>query len=103
MSYVICPRCGLSIVERFRAQEVRHCPRCIAYRRMVVELFPSPLPSQALYAPDRIPRTDLSTPPTAALSAVEERATPAPPGVVSHARPPVRPLPRTGGSQPGRA
>jgi hypothetical protein len=66
--YVICPRCGLSIAQRFSAQQVRHCPRCIAHRHVVVELFSSPLPSEALYAnvpqPVRPPSSTAAPPPS---------------------------------------
>lgn len=45
-----CPRCGLSIAARFRAEVVSHCPRCIARARVLVEMFTSTLPAELLYA-----------------------------------------------------
>ena len=33
MSYVRCPRCGLSVYPRYSVLTLRYCPRCIARRR----------------------------------------------------------------------
>ncbi len=49
-AYRNCPRCGLSIAARFRAEVVSHCPRCIARGRVLVEMFTSTLPAALLYA-----------------------------------------------------
>ena len=37
---VCCPRCGLILAQRLPALQPRHCPRCVARRRAVVELEP---------------------------------------------------------------
>ena len=44
-----CPRCGLSIEVRTRRTAIRHCPRCVARSRVIVELFSSALPTDVLY------------------------------------------------------
>jgi hypothetical protein len=54
--WVNCPRCGLSILQRFRCYSLRHCPRCIARGHILVELFTSVLPTEALYAERYLPR-----------------------------------------------
>jgi hypothetical protein len=54
--YLNCPRCGLSIEVRSRWLAIRHCPRCVARTRTVVELFSSGLPADALYAFDSLPQ-----------------------------------------------
>jgi hypothetical protein len=53
-----CPRCGLSIEVRPRRAAIRHCPRCVARARVIVELFGSTLPADVLYAEDSLPRAD---------------------------------------------
>jgi hypothetical protein len=65
MTYVDCPRCGLSIIQRFPGQRIRHCPRCVAHHGVLVDLFPSPIPSAGAYAKDCLPRPDLLKPPRA--------------------------------------
>ena len=35
-----CPRCGLSIEVRPCRTAIRHCPRCVARSRVIVELWP---------------------------------------------------------------
>jgi hypothetical protein len=35
-----CPRCGLVLAPRLPALAPRHCPRCLARRRVAVELEP---------------------------------------------------------------
>jgi hypothetical protein len=57
-----CPRCGLRVAQRFRVYAVRHCPRCMAHHRAVVELHST---SSACGEPghDEHPsRADLPTP-----------------------------------------
>lgn len=54
--YLNCPRCGLSIEVRSRWLAIRHCPRCVARTRTVVELFSSGLPADALYATGSLPQ-----------------------------------------------
>ncbi len=54
-SYMNCPRCGLSIRLRTGVAAIRHCPRCVARHRLLVELFGSPLPAETLYEQDRVP------------------------------------------------
>jgi hypothetical protein len=48
--YLNCPRCGLSIAVRSRWLAIKHCPRCVARQRTVVELFGSRLPARVSYA-----------------------------------------------------
>jgi hypothetical protein len=52
--YLNCPRCGLSIEVRSRWLAIRHCPRCIARTRTVVELFGSGLPADARHGSDAL-------------------------------------------------
>ncbi len=65
-----CPRCGLSIAVRPHRAAIRHCPRCVARSRVIVELFTSTLPADVLYAENSLPRADAevlviaSTPPS---------------------------------------
>lgn len=46
MSYRRCPRCGLTVYQRFPVLTLRYCPRCIARRRdpvlMEAPLRPAP-------------------------------------------------------------
>jgi hypothetical protein len=45
-----CPRCGLSIEVRPYRTAIRHCPRCVARNRVIVELFfSSALPADVRY------------------------------------------------------
>jgi hypothetical protein len=46
---VRCPRCKLLIAPRMPTLSPRHCPRCLARRRIVVELelLPSQCPAQS--------------------------------------------------------
>jgi hypothetical protein len=62
--YLNCPRCGLSIALRPHRTAIRHCPRCVARSREIVELFISTLAVDALYAADSRPHAgvDLSQP-----------------------------------------
>lgn len=38
----VCPRCGLRVLQRACRQAIRHCPRCVARYRAIVDLLPSP-------------------------------------------------------------
>jgi len=53
-----CPRCGLSVAVRPYRAAIRHCPRCVARARVVVELFSSTLPADVLYEEGLLPRAD---------------------------------------------
>jgi len=53
-----CPRCSLSIEVRPYRAAIRHCPRCLARARLVVELFSSTLPADVLYDENSLPRAD---------------------------------------------
>jgi hypothetical protein len=50
VSYMNCPRCGLSIQVRRGRETIRNCPRCVARHRLLVELFASALPPEMLCA-----------------------------------------------------
>lgn len=39
-SSVSCPSCGLTLAIRARWRPVRHCPRCLARTRSLVEMIP---------------------------------------------------------------
>jgi len=54
--YLNCPRCGLRIEVRSRWLAIRHCPRCVARARTVVELFSSRLAADAPYATGSLPQ-----------------------------------------------
>ncbi len=56
--YLNCPRCGLSIAVRSRWLAIRHCPRCVARSRTIVELFGSRLPARVLYGESWLPQAD---------------------------------------------
>ena len=43
MSFLNCPRCGVSIRPKARGSRIEHCPRCMARASIQVELFFSPL------------------------------------------------------------
>jgi hypothetical protein len=53
-----CPRCGLSIEVRLRRTAIRHCPRCVARSRVIVELFSSTLSADVLYDQHSLPGVD---------------------------------------------
>jgi hypothetical protein len=57
-SHLNCPRCGLTIVPRVSWLAIRHCPRCLARTRTVVEMFSSRLPAEVLYAEGSLPLGD---------------------------------------------
>jgi hypothetical protein len=44
MSFLNCPSCGLILAITRPADVVDHCPRCLARRRRLVELFVSDRP-----------------------------------------------------------
>ncbi len=54
--YLNCPRCGLSIALRVRWLAIKHCPRCVARSRTIVELFSSQLPAPVLYGENWLPQ-----------------------------------------------
>ena len=55
MTYLNCPHCGLTIAPKADWLAVEHCPRCIARRGVLVTMFASSLPADALYAADGRP------------------------------------------------
>jgi hypothetical protein len=60
MSYLNCPSCGLILAIARPADVVDHCPRCLARRRRLVELFVSDWPrGRPSAAP---PRDDAESP-----------------------------------------
>jgi len=64
-----CPRCGLRIEVLARRLAIRHCPRCVARTRSVVELSSSQRPANALYATDSLPQARTESPATTNLQA----------------------------------
>jgi hypothetical protein len=44
MPYLNCPQCGLVIEASKPGQMVEHCPRCLAQRKRIVDLFVSAEP-----------------------------------------------------------
>jgi hypothetical protein len=68
-----CPRCGLSIEVRPSRAAIRHCPRCVARGRVVVELFSSALPANVLYEEDSLPRVDDEPAPASASISGKQR------------------------------
>jgi hypothetical protein len=64
-----CPRCGLSVEVRPRRAAMKHCPRCVARSRLIVELFGSTLPSDVLYGESSLPRVDEEPAPASATAA----------------------------------
>jgi hypothetical protein len=65
MTYLNCPECGLSVLLRFPASPIEHCPRCVARRRRAVELYVSAEPPKI---PRREPPTDqFATEPASAV------------------------------------
>jgi hypothetical protein len=72
-----CPRCGLSVAVRPYRAAIRHCPRCVARARVVVELFSSTLPVDVPYDEDSLPRADDKLTP-ASTSSFGKRRQPAP-------------------------
>jgi hypothetical protein len=55
VSYLNCPRCGLTIKLRTSWLTIRHCPRCVARSRTVIELFGSALPADPVYTANARP------------------------------------------------
>ena len=54
MSDLNCPRCGLSVRLVAPYMLVERCPRCLAHRRQIVEMYvTSTFPTPALFPPDR--------------------------------------------------
>ena len=60
-SFLICPRCGLSVKARTGWLTVEYCPRCIARAQIPVRLFSSPLPSSELYRDGLAPNARSAT------------------------------------------
>ena len=56
-SFLICPRCGLSIKPKAGWLTVEYCPRCTARARIPVRLSSSPLSSGELYRDGFAPNT----------------------------------------------
>jgi hypothetical protein len=54
MTYLNCPRCGLTVRPRPASLVIEHCPRCIARRRTAVRLVASTQPADKPYAGDRL-------------------------------------------------
>jgi Zn-finger nucleic acid-binding protein len=45
MSYLSCPRCGLSVYQRHLEIALQYCPRCVAHARIAVLMETSTAPS----------------------------------------------------------
>ena len=60
MTYLNCPHCGLTITPKADWLVVKYCPRCIARRGVLVTLFASSLPVDALYPDDAKPDPERS-------------------------------------------
>jgi len=45
MSYLSCPRCGLTVYQRHSEIALRYCPRCVAHARIPVLMETSTAPS----------------------------------------------------------
>lgn len=45
MSYLSCPRCGLSVYQRHPEIALQYCPRCVAHARIPVLMETSTTPS----------------------------------------------------------
>ena len=58
LSFLNCPRCGLSIRQSARFS-VDHCPRCLA-QGISVALFSSTLPTSELYGDGSTPTAEPS-------------------------------------------
>jgi hypothetical protein len=55
LTFLNCPRCGLSIRPKVSWLTVEYCPRCIARARVPVRLFSSTLPGAELYPEGAMP------------------------------------------------
>ena len=53
--YLNCPACGLTIRLRAEWLAIERCPRCLARRRVAVNLFASTLPADQLYGERETP------------------------------------------------
>ena len=67
-----CPRCGLSIPMRPHRAAIRHCPRCVARSRVIVELFCSTSPVGVLDDGVSLPIVDGDAPLTRGTPATNE-------------------------------
>jgi hypothetical protein len=54
-----CPRCGLSIALRPHRAAIRHCPRCVARGRLLVELFSPTLSLDEVHDASSLPHAEL--------------------------------------------
>ncbi|MGB0092460.1 MAG: hypothetical protein WBP81_08000 [Solirubrobacteraceae bacterium] len=76
VSFLNCPRCGLSIRPKTSWLTIEHCPRCIARARIPIKLFSSPLPTTELYragfAPNASATTDQAAGPAARFIAARD-------------------------------
>lgn len=61
VSFLNCPRCGLSIKPKTSWLTIEHCPRCIARARIPIKLFSSPLPTTELYRAGFAPNASATT------------------------------------------
>jgi hypothetical protein len=54
MTYLRCEACGLALAARWPQASPKHCPRCLARRRKVVEMLASEEPNtEVVRAPAR--------------------------------------------------
>jgi hypothetical protein len=60
VSFLNCPRCGLSIRPKARGSTIEHCPRCSTRASIQVKLFSSPLPTAELYRDGSAPNAEQS-------------------------------------------
>ena len=56
VSFLNCPRCGLSIRPKTRWLAAEHCSRCLARARVAVRMFSSRLPAAELYREGQAPQ-----------------------------------------------
>ena len=55
LTFLNCPRCGLSIRPKVSWLTVEYCPRCMVRARTPVKLFSSTLPAAELYPEGSVP------------------------------------------------
>jgi hypothetical protein len=48
MTYLICKRCGFSLLSRNPLIDPEYCPRCVARARVAQQLVRSPAPAQRI-------------------------------------------------------
>ena len=78
VSFLNCPRCGLSIRPKARWLTIEHCPRCMALARIPVKLFSSTLPAAELYSEGSAPHAKLPGPSPTSRAGSGPTARPAP-------------------------